>query len=110
MGDDFDLKAFSFEEAFFFGDHDRSAVGELNETELESVLFDIERSGLEEASSEKTGEGVGYFFHTLDRVVCLNLRLRQWVSEEREMCQLHKFGMISASLILVIQMNPLHND
>ena len=41
LGDDFDLEAFFFEESFFLGDYDRSAIGELDESELELVFFNI---------------------------------------------------------------------
>ena len=52
LRDDFDLKAFVLEEAFFLGYDERSAIGKLDKAELKGVLFDGEFLGMCEAGDE----------------------------------------------------------
>jgi len=42
LGGEFDGQAFGVKKAFFLGDHERGAVGEFDETEVEVLLFDVE--------------------------------------------------------------------
>ena len=55
LSDDLHLQAFFFEIAFFFGDDNGRAVGELDEAEFEFIFFDIELFSMNYSGGCNTG-------------------------------------------------------
>jgi hypothetical protein len=100
--DDLDLEAFVLEEALFLGDDDRGAVGELDEAQLQFVLFNGEFLRVEGADREGGDEDCVTELHGDDG---LKTRFNQ-----RCPCHTVAAGMNGRGGVLIRRMSADHGE